>query len=209
MRNIDFPQAVTWGAARISRGFFALLTLVALTACGGSSATAPKAASGEPAEDALREHAERVREAVSGWEAGTGIAVRVREGDDEPRTLLFAETTAPSWDEDEAVWLIATVATGHENAVLGHLMIALSALEDAELDGAPGKTDLLVGLLLSSEWNGRHPDAAWSSNAGSRARITLRTTAEGDVEGEFEGELMSNDGETKLTIEKGYLYSKR
>jgi hypothetical protein len=210
MAHIDIPTTHASGAARGARRLVALAIALTLTACGGAGAAAPGATAPEPSDDALGEHAERVRSAVAGWEAGTGIAVRVREDGGEAQHLLFAETTAPSWSDELAMWMIATVAASHDHTILGHLMIGLPALEPATLAGSAEQRELAIAMLLTSEpWDGQHPKAGWTINPGSSARIELRETEDGDLEGDFETTLVSNDGETTITVEQGYLYIKR
>jgi hypothetical protein len=210
MRHIHFPTTRSSLAPRAARvaGVFALG--LALAACGGAAATASTETTPDADDELFRSHAERVRSVVSEWDQGTGVALRFREVADEPRHLLFADPTAPEWNEELGLWVIATIAVDEDDAVLGHLMIGLAKLEPGTRRGDSETAEVAVAVLLTSgEWSGQNPHTAWSVNPGSSARVVLRPTSGGDLEGELDATLVSNDGETTVTVERGYLYIKR
>ena len=209
MRHNELPPMRAAIRPRLSLGLIALSALLSLAACGGASPSAetPRIA---PPPDGLDEYVERVRETVSAWETGVGIALRIREGAGEPQTLLFAETSPPTYSEEIALWTIATIAAAADNTVLGHMMVGLPALEPGTPEGDADKRELVVAMLLASEpWSGQHPAAAWSINPGSHAKLRLSENAAGDLEGELTATLVSNDGTRTFTVERGFIYLKR
>jgi hypothetical protein len=211
MQHIHFPTArpstvhpLTWLAGTLVLG-------LTLAACGGAAATTGPATAHDADDEMFRAHSQRVRSVVSEWSEGTGVALRFRENGGEPRDMLFADPTAPTWNEELGLWAIAAVAADEDDTILGHLMLGLAKLEPGAGRGDAETADVAVAILLTTgEWSGQHPDTAWSINPGSFARVELRrASGVDDLEGELEAKLVANDGATTITVEQGYLYIRR
>lgn len=191
---------------------FTVLLLQLLVACGGSSAshgsTTPSAAS--TADDFEAKKA-KVRDVVSGWDEGSGIVIRfLKESTGERLSLIFGDATAPVWKDEPGLWIIQGLALADDDSVLGHVLLGLSDLRPGSYEGTHERSNAVLAVLLSDgQWNGQDPDACWSVNPNSFFRISLRDAGDGNLVGDFQGKLVSNDDNSYLTIDAGYIYINR
>ncbi len=211
-----------WNAKVGLRGIIVLASLFGAVSCGGgyySGSGSPNSANSAPASssssssassnaDSFEDDKARILKQVPTWDEGTGATVRfLKESSGTRLSLIFVDTTAPAWNEDQKLWLIAAVAKDGDDAVIGHLIIGLSSLDPGTYEGGPSSKSAVMAVLLGErKWDGNHPEASWSVNDGSWCRVVLRSAGGGNLEGDFQAKLVDNKGEQYMSIENGYLY---
>jgi hypothetical protein len=200
--------ALTVGAAGCGGGYYTAGSPPSSEATAASSSSSSSSSSSD---DTFDQDRDRIRTTVPGWDEGSGATVRfLKESDGKRTSLIFVDTTAPAWSADQGLWVIAAVAKGSNDTVLGHLLIGVSKLEPGVYEGGPSSKDSVMAVLLGEpKWDGKNPETTWSVNDGSWCRVVLRDLGGGKMEGDFQGKLVDNKGNQYMTIESGYLYIKR
>ena len=157
-------------------------------------------------DDTFTEDVDKIKSLVPGWDNGTGIGIRfLKESTGKRLSLIYVDPTPPEYKPNKG-WLIQGQAKSN-NKVLGHYLILLKNIAPGRYEGGPNKTDVVMASLLDTTWKGDAPGAGWSINAGSYCEISLRPAKKsGHLEGDFRAKLVTNDGDSFVTIENGYVY---
>jgi hypothetical protein len=170
---------------------------------------APAAAAS--AADSFDEDMKRIGDAVSKWDNGTGLAVRfLKEAAGTRVSLIYVDPTPPALNKKLGLWVVQSQAKMN-NKIVGHFLILLKDLKVGRFEGSPTKKDAVCASLIGTEtWDGKNPEAAFSTEPGAWCEVVLRPArTPGDFEGSFRGKLVMNNHTGWQTIESGYVYIKR
>ena len=142
--------------------------------------------------------------------ASTVLLRFVNEATGTPLTLLYADESAPQWDDDAQKWLIL----GHaqvDGENVSTIAVLLPELSAARFDGDDTKHGCVLGAAVgTSRWTPSDPSTAWSSNRGGSCEVELRAAARpGHLEGSIRGKLFANSGRDYFVVSAGYVYVAR
>jgi hypothetical protein len=198
--------------------FSTLCLALAVTACGGSNRSAKRQASHDDDEApsggqqlTFDQKVAKVRELMPQFDRGTAVVAQFLVEKTQTRTSYFyLDDTSAEYNSTVKSWVMMPKAKA-DSSLISSMSIIAKRLEAGRYECGADNLDVAIGIQMGSDkWSGKAADTSWTLNTGGACEFELHPAAKaGDLEGTFRGKLPSNDGNTYLLIDEGYIYIRR